>query len=121
MESNDALDFERKRSNVVPLHRALNTNKVSAIQLTGGRANGKALVDWVNANGGEASWVGAQAPYLLYDGTEMLLSGRSEQLAIKTAGKSMVAVVGDYIMKNESNIFYVLTEKEFLDEYQQTL
>lgn len=85
---------------------------IEAVLFTGGPDQGGELVEWINANGGKASWVPA-------DPGSHVRCGLKEHIKLQFGSAYRHVYVGDYVMQNATEGFVPLNERQVLAKYNR--
>jgi hypothetical protein len=92
--------------------------RVEALQFTGGPAVGMDLEQWINSNGGNATWQNAAEPWTSPDGNEGH-TGWPESLRVETPEGWVEASVGSWIIRGTEGEFYPCRDSIFRTKYEE--
>lgn len=91
--------------------------EIVAIQFTGGAGLGLDIVAWINANGGQASYIHAAEPYHP-EGDEPSHDGWDERIQIQTLEGFMEVTAGTWLIQGTEGEFYPCKDSIFRKKYE---
>lgn len=92
--------------------------EIVAIQFSGGDALGHDLADWINGNGGNASYMPAAEPFQDPENPENRHDGWPARLQVLTGAGYAEAAIGDWLINGPQGEFYPCPNDVFVEKYE---